>query len=162
VAAPADFRPTALLKRLAAHGVDFVVVGGIAMIAHGSSRNTFDLDICYATDPPNLEALGTALVEMGAKLRGVEEELPFVPDGRTLRRTSVLTLVTPYGGVDLLATPSGGPRYDLLRERAERALVDGVAILVASLDDLESMKRAAHRPKDLLDLEEIDVIRRRS
>jgi hypothetical protein len=155
-----DFRPTALLKRLVAHGVDFVVVGGIAMIGHGSARVTQDLDICYATDGGNLEALGAAMVELGAKLRGLEDDVPFVPEARALRRTTILTLDTSDGPIDLLVRPAGSPDYQTLRARAERATLDGIAVLIASLEDLEAMKRASGRPKDQLDLEEIEVIRR--
>lgn len=155
-----EFRPTALLERLVAHGVDFVVVGGIAMIGHGSARFTQDLDICYATDAGNLEALGAAMVDLGARLRGIEEDVAFVADARALRRTTILTLDTNEGPIDLLVRPSGSPDYETLRSRAERATLDGVAVLIASLDDLEAMKQASGRVKDELDLEEIDVIRR--
>jgi predicted nucleotidyltransferase len=149
-----------LLRALVSHGVDFVVVGGIAVIAHGSARITRDLDICYATDQSNLDVLGAALLDLEARLRGVSEEVPFVPDGGTLRRTTILTLDTKHGWIDLLAAPSGAPPYAALRERAERVTLGDIAVLVASLDDLESMKRAAGRPRDLVDVEEIEVIRR--
>jgi predicted nucleotidyltransferase len=155
-----EFRPTPLLHRLVAHGVDFVVVGGVAMVLHGSSRNTNDLDIVYATDAANLEALGEAMIELGAKLRDVPDDVPFVPDARTLRQISVLTLDSDDGRIDLLVAPAGSPSYARLRARAERIAVGGAAFLIASLEDLESMKRAAGRPKDLIDLEEIEVIRR--
>jgi hypothetical protein len=160
VASWPEFRPAALLKRLLAHGVDFVVVGGVAMVGHGSARITRDLDICYATDGPNLEALGAAMVEAGARLRGVPGDIPFVPDAHTLRRTSILTLDSPEGWIDLLVSPDGAPPYQELRSRAERVAIDGAAILIASLDDLEAMKRASGHAKDKLDLEEIEVIRR--
>jgi hypothetical protein len=140
--------------------VDFVVVGGIAMIGHGSTRNTNDLDICFSTNPANLEALGSALVELGATLRGVTEDVPFVPDASTLRRTSILTLASPDGDIALLVGPTGSPAYEELRAHADRVTLDGMSILIASLDDLEAMKRAAGRAKDRLDLEEIEVIRR--
>lgn len=155
-----EFRPVELLKRLVAHGVDFVVVGAIALVAHGSARTTSDLDICYAMDSENLEALGAALIELGAKLRAVQDDVPFVPDSQTLRRTTILTLSTQEGNVDLLVRPAGSPPYEHLRTHAERVTVDGVAVLIASLGDLEAMKRAAGRPKDQIDLEEIEVIRR--
>ena len=156
-----DFRPTALLRVLIAHGVDFVVVGGVAMSGHGSARFTNDLDICYATDQANLEALGAAMMELGARLRGVSDDVPFVPDARALRRASILTLESPEGNIDLLVGPAGAPRsYAEMRQRAERVVMDDVAFLIASLEDLESMKRAAGRSKDLVDLEEIEVIRR--
>lgn len=155
-----EFHPGALLKRLIAQGVDFVVVGGIAMVAHGSARITRDLDICHAIDPANLEALGCALVGLGARRRGVDDNVPFIPDGRTLRRTSILTLESPDGWIDLLVGPPGSPNYEQLRSRAERVTIDGIAVLIASLDDLEAMKRSAGRPIDRIDLEEIEVIRR--
>jgi hypothetical protein len=160
VASWPEFRLGALLERLVRHGVDFVVVGGIAMIGQGSGRVTRDLDVVYATDAANLEALGAAMVESGARLRGVPDAVPFVPDATTLRQTSILTLDTSEGWIDLLVAPPGAPPYEQLRNHATRVTLDGVAILIASLDDLESMKRAAGRPKDLLDLEEIEVIRR--
>lgn len=155
-----SFRPSGLLKRLVAHGVDFVVIGGIALIAHGSARNTRDLDIVYATDPANVDALGAALIEISARLRGVPDEVPFVPDGRTLRRAQILTLDSDEGWLDLLVAPAGSPPYPELRERADRVTIGGVAVLIASLEDLERMKRAAGRLRDLADLEEIEVIRR--
>jgi predicted nucleotidyltransferase len=160
VASWSEFYPVKLLRVLVAHGVDFVVVGGIAMIYQGSGRLTQDLDICFEPGEANLDALGAALIELDATQYGIPEEVPFVPDGQALRRLSIVTLDTPKGKIDLLRDPSGAPRYDELRRRAERIDTDGMAILVASLDDLESMKRAAGRPKDLLDLEEIEVIRR--
>lgn len=154
------FSAPALLRVLAAHGVDFVVVGGIAMIFHGSARLTQDLDICFASDQANLDALGAALVELGARLRGVADDVPFVPDGEALRRLSIVTLDTAEGPIDLLREPSDAPPYDALRRRADRMETDGIAILVASLDDLQAMKRASGRLKDKLDLEEIEAIRR--
>ena len=155
-----EFSPTALLKALTAHNVDFVVIGGIAMVLHGSARVTRDLDIAYSPSPSNLTALGEALTELGATLRGVDEELPFVPDDRTLRRTELLCLATPSGPIDVLVAPPGAPAYRMLKKRADRFDVAGVTVLVASLEDLEVMKRTADRPKDRVDLEEIDVIRR--
>lgn len=155
-----DFSPDALLRRLVGHGVDFVVVGGMAMVFHGSVRNTRDLDICYSTDRPNLDVLGAALMELDAKLRGVDDDVPFVPDGLTLRRTSILTLKTPAGWIDLLFQPAGAPPYEDLRNHAVRMDLGGYAVLVASLDDLAAMKKAAGRPRDIADLEEIEVIRR--
>lgn len=155
-----EFKPMPLLRELVARGVDFVVIGGVAMVNHGSARLTRDLDIVYAVDGANLEALGEAMVGLEARLRGIDGEVPFVPDARTLRQTSILMLDTPLGWIDLLVAPAGAPAYAQLRARADRITMDGIAILIASLDDLESMKRAAGRPKDLLDLEEIEVIRR--
>jgi hypothetical protein len=157
-------RPTldaaAILRRLVERGVDFVVIGGIAAVLHGSARNTFDLDVCFATDPANLEALGEVLVALGARLKGVEDEVPFVPDAMTLTRVEVLTMVTRFGELDVLARPAGAARYDALRRRAERFELGGFSVLVASIEDLISMKQAAARDKDLADIRELEAIRR--
>lgn len=158
----ADFSPVQLLQRLVEHGVDFVVIGGVAMIAHGSARPTNVLDASCSTDPTNLDLLGTALVELDAKLRGVRDDVPFVPDGPTLRTTTTLALDTRHGPIDLLFRPPGSPPYEELRARAVRMDLGGFGVMVASLDDLAAMKRAAGRPQDLLDLEEIEVIKRLS
>jgi Nucleotidyl transferase AbiEii toxin, Type IV TA system len=155
-----DFSPRALLRRLVEGGVDFVVVGGVAAVAHGSAAFTQDLDISYAPDPDNLDRLGRVLVDLGARLRGVTDDVPFIPDGRTLKRTRVLTLDTPIGLIDLLAQPDGAPHYHSLRERASRETIAGVEVHVASLDDLIAMKKAAGRPKDLVAVEELEAIQR--
>jgi hypothetical protein len=149
-----------LLRRLTARGVDFVVIGGIAAVLHGSVRLTRDLDICYATDDGNLQSLGNLLVELGARLKGVPDEIPFVPDARTLRQVEVLTMITPAGELDVLTRPDGSPRYETLRRRAERLDLGGFSVLVASIDDLIAMKLAAGRKKDLAAVEELEAIKR--
>jgi predicted nucleotidyltransferase len=141
-------------------GIDFVVIGGFAAIAHGSVQVTRDLDICHSAEPANLESLGRGLVELGARLRGVAEDVPFVPDAATLRRTRVLTLETEEGPLDILTDPAGAPGYHALRERALEVPVAGVVVRVASLEDLLAMKRACGRPKDLLAVEELEAIAR--
>ena len=154
------FRPTRLLQRLVEGGVDFVVIGGVAVIAQASPRITKDLDICYSREDANLDALGAVLVAADAKLRGLAEN-PFVPDARTLRRTTILTLRTADGDIDLLVEPSGCPSYEVLRAGADRIEVEGLPVLVASIDDLIAMKRAAGRPQDLIDLEALEIARSR-
>jgi predicted nucleotidyltransferase len=155
-----EFRPGELLRQLTVAGVDFVVVGGIAAVALGSAQLTRDLDICYSSEEANLERLGHALLGLAARLRGVSDDVPFVPDGRTLRRTQILTLDTREGPLDLLVDPKGSPGYAELRRRAETAVVSGHTVCIAALDDLLAMKRAAGRPKDLVALEELEAIRR--
>src|SRR6266511_5203310 len=148
-----------ILRALTERGVDFVVIGGIAAVLHGSARNTFDLDVCFATDAANLEALGEVLIGLNARLRGVDD-VPFVPDPGTLRRIEGLTLSTDAGDLDVLARPSGTRGFDGLRRRADRFDLGGFAVLVASVDDLIAMKTAAGRPKDHETVAELEAIRR--
>jgi predicted nucleotidyltransferase len=161
VASWTDFRPTRLLSRLVTAGVDFVIVGGVAVVLQAQPRFTKDLDICYATDPSNLERLGGVLTALNARLRGIDEDLPFGADARALRQTQILTLTTDEGELDLLVDPSGAPPYADLRAHADLVDVDGVQVRVASLEDLTAMKRAAGRPQDLADLDALDIARRR-
>lgn len=149
-----------LLGTLVAHQVDFVVIGGMALVLHGSARVTQDLDICFESGPENLAALGTALVSVNATLAGVADDVPFVPDAGTLRAVEVLTLDTPSGRLDALARPSGAPAYRVLREEADRYDLGGFAVRVASIDHLLAMKRAAGRDKDLVDVSELEMIKR--
>ena len=121
-----DFDLEEMLRRLVAGGVDFVVIGGIAAIAHASPRLTQDLDIVYATDDPNLEALGRVLVEMGAKLRGVDDDVPFVADARTLEGVQLLTLDTELGQLDVHVRPAGAPPFATLRRHAALTEIAGL------------------------------------
>ena len=156
-----EFRPTALLGALAHASIDYVVVGGVAIVVQAAPRFTRDLDICYATDKTNLERLGSLLVSMQAKLRGVDEDVPFVPDAPTLRRTQMLTLSTREGDLDLLVDPPGSPGYAALRRRADVIELAGASVRIASLEDLISMKRAAGRPQDQIDIESLEIARSR-
>jgi len=155
------FKLGSLLRRLTEAGVDFVIVGGVAVVLQASPRFTRDLDICYATAQENLERLAGVLIGLGAMLRGVDEDLPFVPDATTLKRTQILTLSTAEGDIDLLVNPDGSPNYATLRRRADRMDLDGLTVAVASVEDLIAMKRAAGRPQDLVDLEALELARRR-
>jgi hypothetical protein len=152
--------PTRLLTRLADANVDFVVIGAIAVVAHGHIRTTRDLDITYATTAANLARLGQTLVALDARLRGVAELVPFAPDRATLARVELLTLETSDGSLDLLTAPPGAPPYQRLRERAEQIDVDGRDVRIASIEDLVAMKRAAGRARDLDDIEALEAIGR--
>ena len=160
VAEEGDFRPTLLLERLTDAGVDYVVIGGVAVTVQAGARFTKDLDLCYAPEVQNRRRLGQLLIDLGATLRGVEEDLPFVPDERTLARTQILTLSTDLGGLDLLVDPAGSPGWKALRRRADVIELSGRRVPVAAIDDLLAMKRAAGRPQDLVDVEALEAAKR--
>jgi predicted nucleotidyltransferase len=149
-----------ILRSLTAAGVDFVVVGGIAMMLLGSARLTRDLDICFGPGEGNLQALGGVLLELDARLRGIDDEVPFVPDAATLRNIQLLTLTTSAGWLDVHRALEGAPRYETLRRNAERFDIGGLSVLVAAPNDMLAMKQAAGRPVDLADIEELKAIKR--
>ncbi len=155
-----EFKPREILALLTARGVDFVVIGGYAAVLHGSPRVTQDLDITFATDLPNLAALGKVLMELGAKLYGVDDDVRFVPDERTLARVELLTLETDLGKLDLLAPAAGAPPYAELREHAARFDLGGFLVRAADIPQLIAMKELAGRPKDIADIAELDAIAR--
>jgi hypothetical protein len=154
------FDPVHILRRFQAHGVHFVLIGGLAAKAHGSPSLTVDIDVCYARDRENLERLTTVLRELGAQLRGAPAGLPFRLDRRTLELGDTFTFTTDHGDLDILGTPSGVSGYGELEANAEDAELDeGLVVQVASLDDLIRMKRAAGRPKDRVELEILGALR---
>jgi hypothetical protein len=153
------FNAVPLLERLREHGVEFVVIGGIAGIAHGSPMLTRDLDICYARTPENYEALAAALRSVHATLRGAPADLPFKLDARTIQMGDHFTFSTDVGPLDCLGTPSGSGGYSQLLENAVEVRLRGVPFKVCGLDDLIRMKRAAGRPKDLVALENLGALR---
>jgi len=149
-----------ILARLNAAGVRYVLIGGLAMVLHGSAHITQDIDIGYARSPENFEALAVALRQMHARLRNVPPEIPFLLDAQTFRNTQNLTLDTDFGAFDLLGHIAGAEEFDGLHERSVEADVEGVPVRIASLDDLIAMKRAANRVKDRNHLLELEALRR--
>jgi hypothetical protein len=145
-----EFDPVPLLAALAAADVDFVVIGGVAGGAHGSSYPTFDVDVAYARDRDNLERLADVLRELRATLRGAPAGLPFQLDAKSLEAGSHFTFTTPYGSLDILSDPDGAPSYADLKRAGMTVEIRGRHVRVASLDHLIAMKEASGRTKDKL------------
>ncbi len=156
------FDPLSALRVLTEERVRFVVVGGLGARLHGSPSVTNDTDICYERSPGNLRRLATALRRLDARLRGVDEEVPFVPDAATLAAGDHFTFTTASGNLDCLGTPAGTGGFRRLERRAATFEVEGMAILVASIEDLILMKLAAGRPKDLIEVEVLRAVRDRT
>jgi hypothetical protein len=154
------FDPIGALQTLQRHGVRFIVIGGIAGRLWGSPTMTNDIDICYARDPANLERLAAALGDLHARLRGVDEEVPFLLDAITLGKGQNFTFTTDLGPLDVLGLPSGVNDFNELAANASQFDVgEGVIVPVCDLDDLIRMKRAAGRPKDRVELEILSAVR---
>ena len=148
---PADrYDPGPAIEALADAGIDFVLIGGLAGIAHGSAYPTYDLDIMYSRDRANLERLAKLLREFGATLRGAPPDLPFLLDADTLEEGGNFTFDTPYGALDILAYPEGAPKYEEVKKAAAQIDYAGRSVRVASIDHLIAMKDAAGRRKDQL------------
>lgn len=109
---PTDFG--GLLERLLAARVEFILVGGVATIVHGSARATFDVDIVYRRSDENISRLVGTLGGVAPYLRGAPPGLPFVLDAATIRRGLNFTLTTALGDIDLLGDVAGGGTYEEL------------------------------------------------
>ena len=155
----ADFRR--LIDALVGAGVDCIVVGGVAIAAHGHVRATLDLDVCYERSLANLDRLAAALAPLHPRLRGITGDVPFTLDARTLRNGLNFTLTADAGDLDLLGELTGVGGYRSLIADAIEIDLYGHRVRVIGLDALERNKVAAGRVKDLLDVEAISAIRKR-
>jgi predicted nucleotidyltransferase len=151
---PSTSDPSAIFRAFADHGVDYIVIGGVAAIAHGHTRNTRDVDFVAATDRANLERLAGALSDLGARLSGVDAHVLDIDvyDAATLGNGANFTMETDAGGLDFFNEVPGAAPYEELRERALAIDLGGVTVKVAGRDDLIRMKHASGRPQDLADI----------
>ncbi len=126
----AEFDPLRILAALRAHGVNYVLIGGLGAAAHGSPLETNDVDVCLAPDDQNLDHLGLALLDLGAD--------PVPDDAGDADR---VTFMTTAGRLDCLEL---GGRYSELSWNAHDIdLGRGLTARVADLKDLTELKRSA-------------------
>jgi predicted nucleotidyltransferase len=155
-----------ILSQLHDRHVDFVIVGGVAASLHGGSRVTFDLDVVPSLAPDSWQAVVDLLWSLGARPR-IPEPLDRIRDVEQVRRWQrdkgmlALNFRAPDGSTEVDLLVSESDRLDDLRRRAVKVTIDRRTFLVASIDDLIAMKRHAGRPQDLLDVAELEDIRKR-
>ena len=136
-----------LLRLLAGHGVELVVVGAAAAVLQGAPMTTFDLDVVFEPGEANRERLLAALVDLDA--------VYWDPAGRRIRPTGerlaaqrLHLLETRLGRLDLLREIAGGFGWEQVRRRSQPAELPGVTARVLDLDAVIESKEAAGRPKD--------------
>lgn len=151
-----EFDLRSLLEALHAHSVEFVVIGGVAVGAHGFIRGTEDLDIVPDPDADNLKRLSEALGKLDSTLPTVGHR-PFRPetDFGVIRQGGNVTAMTMFGGLDVIQRAQGVPGYSQLAEDAVESDLLGVPVRVCSLARLRAMKQAHSRTQDRLDLENL-------
>jgi hypothetical protein len=146
----------AAVQALVDGGVDFVIIGGWSAILHGSSYLTSDLDLCYSRQPDNLRRLASSLAAFHPRLRDLPKDLPFVWDEATLRNTTILTLSTDLGGIDLLAEVTGLGGFEDVKSNSVLVRAFDREVWTLDLPGLIQAKRAAGRAKDLQVLPELE------
>jgi hypothetical protein len=138
--------------------VDFVIIGGLSATFHGSSRVTYDLDICYSRSSANLRRLAAALAPFHPRPRGFPAGLPFVWDEVTLRNGTIFTLQSDIGEIDLLAEVAGLGEFESVKTHSITVEAFDRLVLVLDLPGLIRAKRAAGREKDLSALPELESL----
>jgi predicted nucleotidyltransferase len=154
--AKTDFE--AVFRALVPAEVQFIVIGGVAAILHGTARITYDVDVVYARDRGNIRRLVAALKPFAPYLRGVPKGLPFAWDERTVLNGLNFTLETNIGDVDLLGEVTGGGTYADLLPHSQDGMAFGFPCKVVTLEKLIVLKQAAGRPKDLEPIAELQAL----
>jgi predicted nucleotidyltransferase len=138
-----------LLQALNECEVEYLIVGGYAVMKYTEPRYTKDLDVWVHNSSQNSARLFHALVKFGAplKLDGV------TPETFTNQKIVYQIGVAPIR-IDILTNIDGVQFSDAWPNRVKSAFF-GVAVHLISLDDLIANKRAAGRSSDLEHLEHI-------
>jgi hypothetical protein len=127
----------------------------------GSSRVTYDVDLCYRRTSANLVRLAAALRTLTLTLRGAPPDLTFHLDARALALGQNYTFeVDGEYALDLLAYLEPIGSYENLLPRAETMMIGGRQVLVIGLDDLLRIKRHLGRPKDVESRLQLEAIKR--
>jgi hypothetical protein len=151
----APFRPREIFATLEDRRVDYVTVGGFALIAHGVVRATLDVDVIPARDHANLERLLQALADLAAIPAG---EPHTQVDLDLLERDANMRFDTAAGQLDLLLAHHWDERYEQLRATAVRATAAGIKITIVGRQELIRMKTATGRDRDLMDIGDLLAI----
>src|SRR3954469_23843368 len=148
------FAPEEIVAALNAGEVAYVIVGGIAVAAHGVVRATADLDLVPDPSSENLDVLARTLADLGA-----EHPVDDVLTGESLALPVSFKLRTRHGALQVLNRMPAVPSYEQLRANAITvALTPAVRAVICSLADLRAMKLASGRPRDLVDVAELDEL----
>jgi hypothetical protein len=129
--------------------VEYILVGGYAVIFHGYNRTTGDLDVWVQPTLNNYRKMMCAFKEFGLSPFNMTEDL-FLNSNEN----DVFTFGRPPVSIDIL-TKVKGLDFDNAFTNSSMVIFDGVEVNMIDLRDLKKAKRAAGRPKDMDDLEHL-------
>jgi predicted nucleotidyltransferase len=148
-----------ILRALVEEGVEFLVIGGVAVGYHGHIRATKDVDIVPASDPANLEMLAAVLRQLDAQVEGADEfekgELPDPLNPEALEAGGNWVLRTRLGRLDIMQWMGDDALWQRLSPAAIEDEIAGLQIKMVGYEDLVALKEQAGRPEDVVDLERL-------
>lgn len=136
-----------MLSALNEHDVQFMVVGAYAVTAYTSPRYTGDIDYWVNPTPENAKKVFQALIQFGAPIQDLTVE-------DLSKKGTVYQIGVPPVRIDVI-TKISGVEFDEAWEEKQQHLLFEVPVFIPSKKHLIQNKKAAGRPKDLLDLEEL-------
>lgn len=148
-----------LLSRLKEHEVDFIIVGGVAGVLHGSSIVTRDLDICAPFTLRNLSLILTALSGLSPRFRMTPDRRPMSGNPEDYLGYKNLSLVTDWGQLDILSEITGIGDYRQVSQHTITVDLGGNRCHVLDLDTLILSKKSLDQPKSRHALIELEAIR---
>ncbi len=137
-----------VVKLLQKYDVQFVLVGGYALLSHGYSRTTTDIDISVDPDVNNSKKWILALSELpdGVAKELIGEQDPFDGDHKHAIR------INDEFTIDIMPSVSG-LKYKELKNYINTKIMNNVEIPVLNLEGLLKVKNNSLRPKDIADFE---------
>lgn len=149
-----------LLKRLRTHGVEFVVVGGMAGVLHGSAMVTEDVDVCSPLSRENLVRILAALADLHPRLRMSPQNPPLPNNPDRLAGFTNLYLDTDLGQINFLSDIPGIGAYPDVLQQAVQVEIEGTICHILDLEALIRSRKALGRAKDMRVAAELVAIRR--
>ena len=151
-----------LLERLLRHDIDFVLVGGLASVVHGSPLVTNDIDICVRIHETQIAKLREALKDLRPRHRMNPNFKPsFLDFPEKLEGTNNIYLETDMGVLDILSDLSPVGSFERIKASAVTVSLFGYPCKVIALEDLIRIKETMSRPKDKETLLHLQEIRRK-
>lgn len=151
---------TDLIERLIAAGVDFVLVGGLAAVTHGSSMTTQDIDICCDFSPKNLLRIQSALTGLNPIHRMTANQIPMELTETNCQPLKNLYLDTDWGQLDCLSEILGIGDFEEVKRVSEIIELDEMECRILRIDALITAKKAMRRPKDIETIKQLEAIQR--
>jgi len=155
-----------VFKALNKARVKYVVVGGTAVVLHGYMRLTNDLDLVVALEESNLEKFFNALkkIDYHPKVPVTKEQFKDARQRELWRKEKGMIVFSfcnnqpPFSLIDMFVYEP--IPFDQLYQKRIKAKIEGLMIPIANIDHLKRMKKSAGRPQDLVDIVQLNAIKR--